>query len=203
MRFGLIVDGDAEFASFRHLYPQLADASGDVFLGPLKANIQPYAPVPVMARSCESGIQQLLMRNVEVILVLLDREQRRECAPTIASDLERALVRYGGVSRVIIKNRTFENWLVSDLGALAARRARFSVSNRVRNQIEPDKADNVDAVSLLGRCCVNTPYSKVRDAQGILERADVLRMAAHSRSFRRFLHLANHPSFAPQSRRPL
>jgi hypothetical protein len=103
---------------------------------------------------------------------------------------------------VVIKNRMFENWLVADVEAVKIQRARFRLSTAAERSIVPNKADNVAALEVLKTAAVRTSYSKVPDSQRILERADIQRIAANSRSFRRLLRVVGHPGYAGQSRLP-
>jgi hypothetical protein len=57
-------------------------------------------------------------------------------------------------------------------------------------------------VALLKRAAQGDAYEKVQDAKRILERADVLRLATNSRSFRRFLRVIEHPTYREQSAAP-
>jgi hypothetical protein len=172
-------------------------------LPPLKADIQPLAPIPTMARQCEKAIRQLALRGADEVMLLVDRENRSECASLFARALGDELRRRacGAAVTVVVKNRTFENWLLADLDALTVQRRRFRVSRTTRSMIEPDKADNVDALLLIGRC-VQGDYDKVADAKRIMSHADALRIAQHSRSFRRFLRCARARPYLSQSARP-
>jgi hypothetical protein len=108
----------------------------------------------------------------------------------------------GRPSEVVVKDRMFENWLVADIEALKALRGRFRISRSVERSIDPNKADQVDALRILKSCVVRDSYSKVRDSQQILARAAVASMGRNSRSFRRFLHCVGDPTYAAQSKRP-
>jgi hypothetical protein len=177
-------------------------ASGHVFMGPVKADIQPYAPEPAIARSCRNGIKQLSLRGANLVVILLDREQRSECPSRLASAIRAAASSETTVGvEVVIKNRTYENWLIADLSALRGQPARYAVSNTTRASVEPNKADSADALMLLKRCCTGS-YDKVADSKKILARADIVRIGKHSRSFRRFLGLTRHPRYSTQTRQP-
>jgi hypothetical protein len=202
MRIGLVVDGDSEFAALPNLNGSLVAVTGNTFLNPVKASIQPYAPLPAIAQVCLSGVSQLEKRRVDRVIVLLDREQRAECCPQLAAGLEGLLAKSVAVpTRVVLKNRTFENWVVADVQALVSQPARFDVSNGLKNSVLPNKADNVNALPLLKAACKGS-YHKIQDSKRTLDKADPLRLAGNSRSFRRFLHLVGHPEYAAQSRLP-
>lgn len=55
---------------------------------------------------------------------------------------------------------------------------------------------------LLKRCSLDKAYDKVADSKAIMAKADVSTIAAHSRSFRRFMRLIGCPVYATQSRFP-
>lgn len=199
MKIGLVVDGEAEYASMPCLYAQLRKASRHEFLNPLKADIQPLAPVGAIAERCEKAARQLLLRGADRVIVLIDRESRGEAPGVLAS----AIASHVEDDRivVVIKNRMFENWLIADLDALVACRARFAVARATRRAVERGKADNIDGLGLLKRTTVGD-YHKVLDAKRILGKAAVGRMGTHSRSFRRFLRCSGDPTYAAQSRLP-
>ena len=202
MRIGLVVDGVTEFASLPVLYDQVYDATGNRLLTPVRAKIPPYAPLPVIARSCAKEVVQLFGRGAERVVVLVDREQRPECCGNLAAGIRGGLAGLcGQAPAVVVKNRTFENWVVADVAAVRAGRNRFSVSNAMESAVR-GTADNVEALELLRRAAQGDAYEKVHDAKRILERAELARLASNSRSFRRFLRVLEHPDYLDQSARP-
>jgi hypothetical protein len=201
MRIGLVVDGQSEVAALPKMFRRLEQETGHQFLRPLLAPIQPLAPPAAIARTCSNRITQLTVRGAERILVLLDRETREECPGVFASQIEGALALGSIETYVVVKNRTFENWLISDLGALLQQPARFSVTNAMRQRVAPDRADHVeDAFRMLRHAAQGASYSKVADSQRILGFATPTAIALNSRSFRRFLRCSEHPSYVEQSR---
>ncbi len=204
MRIGVVVDGRSEFSALPKLKLQIEDISGNTIAEIVKADIHPMATAAVIARAAAERISVLQMRNVDCVVVLVDREDRPECPGALAEQIrERIQPRAPMPVAVVIKDRTFENWLVSDPDALLGMRARFAVSRGVVNSIRPNKADHIDAARALRVAARGHAYEKVKDAGRILERADVLRMAANSRSFRKFLRCVGHPAYATQSRAPI
>lgn len=202
VRFGVIVDGDAEYRSLHYLWSAIASRSGHTYLNPIKADLQPTAPIPVQVRSLKKHVAVLSGRAVDRIVVLVDREERTDCCGKLANDLATALAAtYPFQFTVVVKNRTFENWLIADIDALSQQRQRFVVSAAHRRRVEPNKADRVDALRLLKEAA-KEGYSKVVDAERIMRRADVLRIAANSRSFRRYLRVLDYPTYRHQSRVP-
>ena len=203
MRIGVIVDGRAEYGSLDRIYPQLQARSGNVFLSPVQADIQPFAPTPVIAKACKAAIALLQAKGSDRIIVLVDRESRQECGSEIASSIAGEITRqFQAPVEVVVKNRRFENWLLADPDALAAQRRRYRVSNAVRRRIEPNRVDQVnDGIPVMKLCC-RGDYEKVSDSRYILEQADADSMGGNSRSFRRFLRVAGHQRYRRQSRRP-
>jgi hypothetical protein len=200
MNIGLVVDGDAEYAAFSPVLAQLRSETRHAFLNPLKADIQPLAPAGAVAERCMKPSKQLRLRGADMVVVLIDRERRSECPGEWAASIMEHLNL--GYVHVIIKNQMFENWLIADIDALECQRGRFSVSQATRRAVQPNKADNVDAMQLIKRSVIRGGYQKVVDAKRILEHADHRRMALHSRSFRRLLRAVQHPEYRRQSRRP-
>jgi hypothetical protein len=206
MRFGPIVDGQAEFFSLPELFPRIG--SGHTILKPLRADIQPYSPVPRIVQAVKSRLHIHAGKDADVALILIDRESRAECAGAWARELESAL--YSGCEgcgidkfAVVIKNRTFENWLISDPQAIGGIAGRFKLTTGQINTIAPNKADHIDAIEILRAAALKKSYDKVQDAVRILKVADPLVMASNSRSFRRLLRVIECAPYDTQSRRPL
>jgi Domain of unknown function (DUF4276) len=202
MNIGIVVDGRSEFRCLETLYPQLRVLTGNEFLRPVHADIQPAAPAGVIAHACESRITRLVGQGADLIVVLFDREKRPECSGELSTTVETELARREHHVRVVVKDSTFENWLVADVGALRASPARFKVSKRAWDSIQPDKADHVDALAVLKAAAVKRAYDKVADSKRILDRADPAKMGRHSRSFRKFLRCVGATMYAQQSRLP-
>ncbi len=110
MRIGLVVDGQAEVFAVRELVNQLAIPHVQ-FLNPIYADMQPKATPHQIARSALNKCQIHLARNVELIVVLIDREDRGDCPSRFAANIRAAFVRLGLASiEVVVKDRKFENW---------------------------------------------------------------------------------------------
>jgi len=212
MRIGLIVEGEAEFRSLPQFLRRL-EIEHETVGRPLLARVHPLATKARIVAAIASGLTVLKGKRADMALVLLDRETREDCpgdwAQRLESMLNRAYARLGFQRiAVVVKDRCFENWLISDPDALATLKGRFKVSNTKRHKIEPNKADNVtDAQGFLEAAVKtarkNESYNKIQDAVRMLDRADPLRMAANSRSFRRLLRLLGHAAFRGQSKRPV
>ena len=203
MRLGLVVDGESEFKALPRLYPSLHEALESQLLSPILTKMMPTAPVPVIARACNHAVTQLEGRRADRIIVLLDHEGQGRCPPGLARQLQVSLAGTTNASVwVVIKDSMFENWLVADCDALASQPARFRMTAARRRRVEENKADTIDALSLIKEMCIRSPYHKVQDSARILQRADPAAIARHSRSFRRFLRALEHPLYQAQSRRP-
>ena len=202
MRIGVVVDGVAEYESLGQLFPRLSAASGHSYLRVVKADIQPKAPLPTIARACKDAVVQLEARGANLVLILFDREDRPECPGEISEGVARRLATlvHCRVS-VVVKDRAYENWLVADLGAFSGHRTRYVVAPRHHRQLEPNKADQADALQII-KTIVQGDYDKVDDSKAIMEHAAPEAISRHSRSFRKFLREARHPWYAAQSLLP-
>ncbi len=205
MKIGIIVDGDAESQALFNLTQNIS-ISGVQILRPIYTDIQPKASAEQIAKKALDRINFLLSKGADRIIVLIDREDAQDCPTDLKNGLECGFVKIGcGEISVVIKNRKFENWLVSDLDALRQMPRRFSLSKAFQNAINPNKADQiVDAEHLLNTIVTSRgpQYHKRKDAQNITAKQNPLRIACNSRSFRRFLHLLAHPKYSNQSKKP-
>jgi len=205
MKIGLVVDGESEYYSLAKALSRVQTA--DQILNPLLADIQPLASSAQIGRAVRPRILTLASRGVGRAVVLLDLEHRSQCAGPWATELRGAIVAACadcGVPDicVVLKKRMYENWLVGDLGALWKMPARFAVSASAAASVEPNKADNIDALALLRSAARKVPYHKTNDAQQIMERADPVAIAKNSRSFRKLLQLLGSPLYAGQTSTP-
>jgi len=202
VKIGVIVDGKAEPEALLRLRGKL-HGSGP-FLKPLYVDLQPMAPPSLVAKRAQRNINTLRARGAQRIVLLIDREERQDCAPELAARIAEALGRRGecGIT-VVVKDRAFENWLVADPGCLAALRARFRPTKAFMRRVSPNKADNVrDAESLLSQIAVGPSYHKRHDPLKILGAMNVEAAAKNSRSFRRFLRVVGDTRYRNQSKRP-
>jgi hypothetical protein len=148
VNIGIIVDGMSEQGSLPRLFGQIRKSTRQTLLRPVYAPIQPTAPSGATARACSSRIIQLKARGAERIIVLMDRENNADCCGVISADLQEAIKTITGYDAiVVVKDRAFENWLVSDPNALSAQAARFTLTRAALRAITPNKADRVDAYS--------------------------------------------------------
>jgi len=205
MRIGIIADGQAEYRSLPKLIERTK--SKNTVVKVLYADIQPLAPVSQIVAAVKSKLPILRSKRVDMALILVDRENRDICPGTWAQQIEKTLkdnCGQIGISyfSVVIKDSCYENWLIGDIQVFEKMPKRFSVSASNVKRIIPNKADKVDAQSILERSAKGQDYDKVQDSVRIMNLADPLHIASNSRSFRRFLRLLEHESYKDQSRLP-
>jgi hypothetical protein len=203
VKIGIIVDGDAEMEALKLLTKRLA-IEGIQVLAPIYANMQPKASAGQIARAAVDKLGILKNKQAARVVVLIDRENRTECTGDWAKQLEEAFQRLGHSQVcVVVKNRKFENWLISDVDVFKKFSNRYKITTRFKKAIVPNQADSVDdAEGLLNSIIIKNAYHKRRDAQRITSAQDVILMAENSRSFRRFLRLLDHPYYQAQSKLP-
>ncbi len=204
MKIGVVVEGQSEFVSLPALLGEIEARTRHQILRPLRGAIPPLAPTGTIARACKPLIEQLVGRGVGKVVVLLDLENRDDCAGDLALELEDALRRLCGDCEILVvfKHRTYENWIVADLTALRQQRGRFVVSRRLASQVAPNRADSANAKELLGRAARGPAYHKIKDARNTMDLAEPSRIGKNSRSFRRFLRVVGFPQYRAQSRKP-
>lgn len=190
MRIGVLTEGASEVKCLNLLYDQVHSHTRHRLLAPLKINVNPKAPPGIIARECKSRLLIAKQKGAERSVVLLDREDSEDCPGKIALSIESAIMRLCPIMpvRAVLKNRTFENWLIADPEALAAHPKRFTVTAAVRRRIRPDRADSCAAYELLSSIAVRD-YQKISDSRLICSGIDLSRAASNSRSLRHFLHV--------------
>lgn len=206
MRYGLIVDGEAEYRALPLLIPRIS--TNATFVGPpLRVGVHGACPVGQIVGAVDSRLRILRAKRVERAIVLLDRESAAECAGGLATSIGRALASVAAreelVVEVVVKDRMLENWLVADARGLRRMRARFNIASGLARRITNDGADRVEALEILRSAALRDSYDKVADAVRIARQADVGLMGGASRSFRRFLRVAGCGEYSSQSARPL
>lgn len=206
MRIGFLVDGRSEYEALPEFLHRCRTPH-ELITRVLLANVHPEGPPAQIAYQLMKKMPVLASRQVDRVVVLLDHEKQPQCAGTWASEIELQInqrLRQTSLTfeaTVVIKYRSLENWLVADVDVLST---MFGLSNRDRNQIAPNKADQVNAVQVLNRCLRGADrYEKVRHSKHILSQASPEQMASNSRSFRRFLRVIEHPLYTRQSRHPV
>lgn len=209
MRVGVIVDGQAEFKAIGTIVQRSACTHIEV-CKVLYADLQPRAQPRKLARAARSRMKILAEGYaVDLIVVLLDAEDRTRCSPDIVRHFTPALreeldaISHNTDLELVVKTITFENWLAADPDGLRAMPRRFPGWERIRNAVSQDRADSANALELLRRNVdPKTAFHKVLDARRIAEHLVPERAARNSRSFRRFLRVIGHQNYTVQSRNP-
>ena len=207
MRVGFVVDGESEIAALPQLRAKIAADAHVQMLRLVRLGTTPLAPLPKLAAECRQAAKLLQDRGADLVIVLVDRESRVDCAPSIANQLKDEIDRRHGPMRnieVVVKDRTSENWIVADPGAISILRGVFSLEGAIAidRAVRQSGADNVDALQLLNRAAIDRRYGKVRDSAQVLAHADIREMGRNSRSFRCLLRRLGHPDYPDDSRRP-
>jgi hypothetical protein len=191
MKIGILVEGDGEYYALPHLLRRLG--SPHVVLDPLLSPMQPLAPPAQIAFVASKKFQLLLNKGADFILLLIDKETRRECTGPLVEEIERearkhlrSLSRTAKV-RVVLKVTKLENWLVADPQALRELPKLFEDVERIEKQVVTGRADAVDAHALLKACTRKGSYNKKACAIEICRKLDPERACLNSRSFRKLL----------------
>jgi hypothetical protein len=206
-RIVIITEGQGEYKGLPRIYPQLHLGCDKVaIIRTLIINVSPDAPPLTVAKKAAPSIRTAQALNASQAIVLLDRERQRSCPGQIASILEAKLRKLSGSTtmqiNVVLKDRAFENWLISDVESLKSQRSRFDVTPAVERLIVPDRADRCDATSVIKRIIQKGQYHKIEDAERICASMDVERAAKNSRSFRHFLHVVGYDKYKGQCQQP-
>lgn len=204
MKIGVVVEGRGEFKALPEIREQVHRITKASGFKVLFAAYDPHAQPGRIVRECESRIRQFHARGYNRVIVLVDRESRNVGCSQLAKDLEErfAKAQFPIPISVVVKDRRFENWLVADVDALKQMQGRFKITKGMRREIEPDRADRIDALRLLKKASQNGDFGKVDDARRIMQKADIGKMALNSRSFRCFLARLGHPHLANGSCQP-
>ncbi len=200
---GVIVEGAGEIPAIQKLLDKV-QKTRPILGRPLLADLQPKANPRVIARSAKSAVNQLVSRGATKVVVLIDREDH-PCSVSFASDLHASFhAMYNSCHfSIVVKNKSIENWLVSDLVALERMPGRFSLTPELRRAV-PGRADELhNPARLLSACSVRHEYHKGQDPSRIADQMDVLRTAQNSRSFRKFLREVGDSRYAVQSKQSI
>lgn len=205
MRVVIATEGDLELQVLKQILNQVGDRSPTVSVATLKIACQPDGPARLIARKVAPLLRIAHDKRAAKFILVLDREKRPEAPGAIAIQIEQEINRAGACDlqvSVVIKDRTIENWLIADLNALKRLRGRFSVSKKLIAQVAPNKADGVEALSLLKSAALGRAYDKMSDGARIGRELDAIRAGANSRSLRHFLHVLGCPPYEAQCTMP-
>ena len=208
MRIGLVVDGIGEANALPRLLPRIL-TSHEILPTVVRGDIQPSATPNRIALAAANACRAFVRRRLDLIVLLIDLEDRTDCPSAFASSLRapltRQLSRIGITSavEVVVKSKQFENWLVADIACLTAAPRLFPDLERVVRRVPPGNADQIDGLAILQAATGQRQrYHKVTGAESICRYLDPGRAALNSRSFRRFLRLLGDRRYAEQSRHP-
>lgn len=199
-RIGFVSEGDAEIFSLPKLFPQLEVLTGNRFVMPIRATIDPISPPAVIAKGVSDRVRLSVARGADRVVVLIDRESLPESASARATAIQTELNKIcGSHAFVVIKDRMYENWLISCPTSFSSQKSRFPLWDKIA-RISAGCADNVaNPIRLIGDVRGRGNYDKVQDAARLLKQADIENMARNSRSFRRFLALVGDPRYVKGS----
>lgn len=203
MKIAILTEGVSEFKSLPILYSQIHAQINALVMKPLKISTSPDAPTNAIVRECQSKILMAERSGANRVVLILDREQQQGCPGIIAESIEAAINKTSALPvSVVLKNRTYENWLIADVDGLKTLKGRFNIDRSFVSKVKPDKADSVDGYVLLNRASRRGEYDKVPDGEKIAKTMNVSRAAANSRSFRHFLHVLGYGAYREGCRLP-
>lgn len=195
----VLVEGESDYSAVR----VLLEKAGITRIVRLKFGSQPVecSISLLVQRKLLRHIRLAKLKGADRIIVLLDREWRERCAPGLASDVCREIVRQaplcsdperGASLRVVCPDCCLENWLIADPEGLSSHAYIVrSIARKVGSV-----ADSKPAIEIIkwafrkGRS-----YHKARDAPALARSVDVLDPAVRrrSKSLDKFLREAGIP----------
>lgn len=204
MTYSVLTEGSSERNALQYLLGKI-NIGGTTIYKPVYVCTDPKASLQKIVANVVERLKILKrMQIADKIILLLDLEDLRRCAGDRASEIKDAFIKKGYMNvEVVIKDKKFENWLISDPEILC-NNGKFDGIRNKRKRILPNRADSVDdAEDLLKQCCKDRDYQKGTDDIAIcrLLRPEV--MGENSRSFRKLLRVLGHPNYLTQSRRPI
>jgi len=203
MKYGILVDGDAESQAIKLLVRKIPLPKKSTIGMILYADMQPKSTPSQIARKAYSKLS-VFPPDHERIIVLIDLENRKECPSNFAELITNAFKKITSTSiNTVIKNKKFENWLISDPECFACFKSRYSITDKFRSMIANNKADMIpDAAELINSICIKNSYHKRSDPQKLIDKINIETMALNSRSFRRFLRVIGYTRYKLQSKLP-
>jgi len=198
VKVGLVVDGDSELFALPILLRSIKGAHRVVKT--VKADIQPYSKPQNIARKVMRQLPLLRELGVQIVVVLLDRENNAACCGQWSAEIRDAVISlakdFGFLEfRVVLKNRTFENWLIADQESLLSQKSRFNWK-RLNGEV-----DELNARDLLNKAAIGAAYHKSRDSVRIMRLAVPDRIGFQSRSFRKLLGILGCAEYKTQTRK--
>lgn len=204
---GLVVEGEAEVGAIPQLLRELIQNRVIRLSAPAHFHGQPVQCAPNRFREFIRNkivplVRAAMLKQVSLVVVLIDREDREQCPGAFAQDMARTIValmesrfQYDGMPRisVVCADRRLENWLVADPSGLCnhAYLAK-DLSTAVGNN-----ADGKDALTLLkGAYRPGRAYHKRMDASRLAKAVCVMKpeVRHRSKSLDKFLRELGVPS---------
>ena len=187
MKIGIIADGQAEAQALGFLVERVKCGSASL-IKPLYADMQPYAPLPQVVQAALGRLDFLTRRGADKCIILLDRENNQDCPGDYSTKLEMEFKKVGFQNvTVVMKDRTFENWLIADPRTLAKGGGKkISISDRIVERIEKVGADRINAIGVLDGV-FKDGYHKRIDAIELCKKIDPDMVGRNSRSFRKLI----------------
>ncbi len=192
---GLVVEGQSEY----HAVPELLERLGERRTTPAVFQGQGSEMTPEAVVNRMIGcVRAQLSKKIRRLLVILDRENREECAPSLARRIYDALVRRlakEGVHSpcaisVICPDRMFENWLLADPRGLSEH--KYILDSCGTNA--PANVDGSDGKNDLSKLFVaNRKYAEGKMTGDLARniRAECTVVQKRSRSLRKFVKEAH------------
>lgn len=187
---GLVVEGESAIGAI----PQLLRDSGTRLVRPIKFNGQPEQCNDDMFREfiqhkIVPPVRAMVLKNVSLIIVILDREHRDQCPGILAQDIKGVIVGimetqycYTGSPpiSVVCADRKLENWLIADPKGILT----HNYIARDLSSVVGSKADGKDAIALLKRAYKpGQYYHKRRDAPRLAYRVRTMQPDVRRRSY--------------------
>lgn len=190
MKTGFIVEGLGEIEPFGSLFSRIRlECLHELITRPIRADLQPKATIKVIAKSAESAINYLIKNGAQKIIILIDSEGF-SCPLELSKQLNTELAnRHNGAEFcTVVKNRSIENWLISDPIALLQSPARFDSAIVQSNRFNQSSVDDInDPIALINKAALRRAYHKTQDPKIIMSSLCPKRASKKSRSFRKLL----------------
>jgi len=208
MKIAIVSEGIAEYHSIPLVLRRCSHITNSI-LDPLKCDFHPNATYAHIAKVIIKKTQGKLIReSVDLLVVLIDREKRQDSCCFIASNLKSELLdqtRANGLQisvEVVVKDRMFEDWLISDVSALDFHPIRFPDRLKIRSLVEPNKSDSTDGLTTIKLALGKNHYEKIRDAKLICSNINIQTAGKNSRSLRKLLRVLEIQEYRNQSKNP-
>lgn len=127
-------------------------------------------------RAIIPAVDICLQKHPDIVLVLLDREDRDQCPGSLASMIAKIINRQRVA--VVIANRRIENWIIAD----SANVNRSKLVNNPLPRLKPAEADGRNALEMIKRAMSPTGYKKATHGVALLARVNCIDKHVRARS---------------------